>query len=112
MFKEHLETIMMVSFLVATALSIYKVYVIFEKQAGEGLSIAELEKQIVAIIESILQNSTPTKEELFKLVLQHKDFKQDEYKNFNYNRLNQTLEGMFIEKQVQNYDELLKHYKQ
>jgi len=106
MIHDNLETIMMVAFLIATALSIYKVYVIFEKQAGDGPSIQEIEKELSVIIEELISTCKDEKEQIFKKVFEHEKFDKERYKNFNQNRFNQILDGLFIKHQVQNYEEL------
>ena len=64
---------MMVAFLIATALSIYKVYVIFEKQAGDGPSIQEIEKELSVIIEELISTCKMKKNKYLKKYLNMKN---------------------------------------
>ena len=105
-FTQHKETVMMVAFLVATALSIYKVYVIFEKQADDGIDINTLEKEIIYIIEEIFSKEKLERDALFQKIIEHENFDGQRHKNFNLNRFNQVLERMYIRHKVENYDEL------
>jgi hypothetical protein len=97
---------MMVAFLLATALSIYKVYVIFEKQAGEGPSIQEIEQELSNIIEELISAYKSEKKELFAKVFEHQKFDKERYKNFNENRFNQILDGLYIKHKVEDYEGL------
>ena len=111
-FKEHLESVMMISFLLATALGMYKVYVMFEKQADAGIDIKTLEDEIIAIIENIFKRGkTPSKEELFKMIQVDAAFDKERYKNFNQNRFNQILDRLYTKYNTGTYDELSKKFK-
>ncbi len=106
-FKENLETVMMVAFVLATALSIYKVYVMFEKQADDGIDIKTLEEEIIAIIEKIFQRGdNPAKKELLEQIRSDADFDASRYANLNENRLNQILDKLYMQKEVESYNEL------
>ena len=111
-FKEHLESIMMISFVLATALGIYKVYVMFEKQADEGIDIKTLEDEIIAIIEDIFKRGDePEKEELYAKITSDTAFDSERYANFNQNRLNQILERLHIHYKTENYGQLSQKLK-
>ena len=105
-FKEYLETIMMVAFLLAVFLGIYKVYVMFEKQSQEGLDIQTLEDEIISIIGQIFSQETPSEEELFFKIQEHELFGGGKYKNFNLNRYKQILNRLYLEYKVENYKSL------
>ena len=106
-FKEHLESIMMISFLLATALGMYKVYVMFEKQAEEGIDIKTLEEEIIAMIEEIFRRGeNPSKEELYKKIESEDAFDKERYKNFNQNRLNQILDRLYTQHAIEDYRQL------
>ena len=106
-FKEHLESIMMISFLLATALGMYKVYVMFEKQAEEGIDIKTLEEEIIAMIEEIFRRGeNPSKEELYKKIESEDAFDKERYKNFNQNRLNQILDRLYTQHTIEDYRQL------
>jgi len=107
MIKDHLETIMMVAFLLATALSIYKVYVIFEKQADDGVDINTIENELIAIIKELFSShDISDKKHLHSLVQTHEKFDKERYRNYNENRLNQILDRLHIEHKTQGFDEL------
>ena len=111
-FKEHLESIMMISFLLATALGMYKVYVMFEKQADEGIDIKTLEDEIIAIIETIFKRGEmPSKEELYGMIEREESFDKERYKNFNQNRLNQILDRLYTQYKTEDYEQLSKTLK-
>jgi hypothetical protein len=105
-FSEHLETVMMVAFLVATALSVYKVYVIFEKQGSEGVDMNVIENEIIEIIYDLFQKKKHTKEELFEAIQSHEKFDKERYKNFNLNRFNQILYRLYMKHKVDDFDAL------
>jgi hypothetical protein len=106
MIKDNLETIMMVAFLLATALSIYKVYVIFEKQAGDGPSIQELEAELSKIIEELIFKHKSDKKDIYQKIYQHNDFDEERHKNFNENRYNKILESLYLKHQVEDFEQL------
>ena len=110
-FKEHLQTVMMVSFLVASALGMYKVYVMFEKQSGEGVDIRILENELAEIVESILREQTIERSALFDAVLNHERFDKERYRNFNQNRLNQVLDLLHIRYKTESFEELASKIK-
>ena len=105
--KEHLESIMMISFVLATALGMYKVYVMFEKQANEGIDIQTLEDEIIAIIEDIFKRGEiPSRKELYEKIKQDANFDDERYSNFNENRLNQILNKLHIHYKTNSYEQL------
>lgn len=111
--KEHLESIMMISFVLATALGMYKVYVMFEKQADEGIDIKTLEDEIIAIIEDIFRRGeNPSKEELYRKIKSDVAFDDERYSNFNENRLNQILERLHIHYKTDTYKQLSEKIKE
>ncbi len=110
--KEHLESIMMISFVLATAFGMYKVYVMFEKQSDEGIDIKTLEDEIIAIIEDIFKRGEePSRDELYKKIEEDSAFDSERYSNFNENRLNQILDRLHIHYKTQNYEELSEKLK-
>lgn len=111
-FKEHLESIMMISFVLAAALGMYKVYVMFEKQADEGIDIKTLEDEIIAIIEDIFKRGEmPSKKELYKKIQDSAAFDSERYSNFNENRLNQIIERLHIHYKTADYEQLSEKLK-
>ena len=105
--KEHLESIMMISFVLATAFGMYKVYVMFEKQSDEGIDIKTLEDEIITIIEKILKTQDSlSKEKLFEKIQSDTAFDKERHFNFNQNRLNQILDRLHIHYKTQSYEEL------
>ena len=107
--KEHIESIMMIAFVVATALGMYKVYVMFEKQADDGVDINTLEDEIVAILKGIVQKEpSVTKEALFEKIQKDAAFDEERYFNFNQNRFNQILERLYIETKTESFEDLKK----
>ena len=111
-FKEHLESVMMISFLLATALGMYKVYVMFEKQTDEGIDIKTLEDEIITIIKDIFKKEgMVSKERLYEKIEGHTSFDKERYKNFNQNRLNQILDRLHTQYKTESYEELSKKLK-
>ncbi len=107
--KDHLESIMMISFVLATVLGMYKVYVMFEKQADEGIDIKTLEDEIILIIEKIFERGEkPSKEELYRKIREDASFDGERYSNFNQNRLNKILERLYIHHKTESYESLSK----
>ncbi len=98
---------MMVSFLVASALGIYKVYVMFEKQEADGIDIKTLENELAEMIESIFKEKRIAKEELYEAVLSHSRFDKERYRNFNQNRLNQVLDLLYMRYKVEGFEDLV-----
>ncbi|SFV59080.1 hypothetical protein MNB_SM-7-189 [hydrothermal vent metagenome] len=111
-FKEHLESIMMISFLVASALGMYKVYVMFESQADDGIDIKTLEDEIIAIIKDLISKEDISKRELLSKIEEDRSFDKDRYSNLNENRLNQILDRLYTEYKIESYDELVKKIKE
>jgi hypothetical protein len=103
-FSDNLETIMMVAFVVAVALSVYKVYVIFEKQGSDGVDMNTIENEIIEIIYAILQQKKLSQQELFEAIQKHEKFDNERYKNFNLNRYNQILYRLYMKHKVDDYE--------
>ena len=107
MIKDHLETIMMIAFLLATALSIYKVYVIFEKQADDGIDLNTIENELIEIIKELFSShDVQDKKHLHQLIQEHNDFDKERYRNYNENRLNQILDRLFLEHKIEGFEGL------
>ena len=105
-FGDHLETIMMVAFLIAVALSMYKVYVIFETKAQEGgVNLDSLEEDVIRVFHEIIGDEKECDEkELCQKIKEHKDIQQ--YKNFNHNRFRLILQKLYDEHKVDSLSEL------
>lgn len=111
-FSQNLQTIMMVSFLVAAFLGMYKVYVMFESKEGDGgVDIKTIENELSEIVESILKETKLDKNALFEAVRSHERFDKERYKNFNQNRLNQVLDLLHIRHKTETFDDLLEKLK-
>jgi hypothetical protein len=113
MTKDEIQLWMLVAFIVALAISSYKVYMIFAKPLP-GLDSRTQHRQLQTIILDVLKhldNNNITSHELFAL-LQDLDELQDEtYKNFNLNRLNQLLQQLYYTYEVSSLPELIASLK-
>ncbi len=107
-FKEHLETIMMVSFIAATALGMYKTYVMFEDKNGKGIDPKMIEDELITLLKKVLKGNDIDKKELFEQMQRHESFDEERYFNFNENKLNRLLDRLFSEEKVESFEELKK----
>ncbi len=103
---EYLESVMMIAFILAVGLGMYKFYILFEKQAADGIDIDTLEKEIIAIIEDLFDKEKYEKDELFGKIRTHEKFDSERHKNFNLNRFRKVLERLYMRHNVENYEEL------
>lgn len=110
-FSENLQTIMMVSFLLAAALGMYKFYVLFEKQDSSGVDIKTIENELAEIVEAVLKEGEVEKSALYDAVISHERFDKERYWNFNQNRLNQVLDLLYIRYKVGEFEELVSKLK-
>jgi hypothetical protein len=108
---EYLDEIMMLAFIVATSLGIYKFYVIFEKQKGDGVDIVVVEDEIIHIIKDLLGGSNYTKSELFEAIKQHPEFSAQRHRSFNENRFNQILYRLYLENGIEDFEALKDMFK-
>lgn len=107
--QEHLQTIMMISFILAATLGVYKVYVLFEQNGGDSIDIQTLEEEIAQIAKRVLASGhIATKEALYEAILKDAAFDTKRYSNFNQNRFNQVLERLYILYGVEDFDALVK----
>ena len=93
----QIETIMMILFIIALIISVWKLYVFLPNKVladddTNEKSVKELEELMLTCID------TPdmTKEELFTAITSHKDFDSKHYWRFNQNRLNHLLNTYFV----------------
>ncbi len=105
-FGDNLETIMMVAFLVAVSLSMYKVYIIFEKKAEEeGVNLDSMEEAVMRVFYEIICDEKNSDEKtLCQKIKSHQDIQP--YKNFNHNRFRQILQTLYDKHEVENFEEL------
>jgi len=98
-----LETIMMLFFLIALVISIWKIYVFLPKKQlvdddTTGESIEELtELMVLCITESYAQGSQLTHTELFEQMTTHERFDKEHYWRFNLNRLNHLVGAYYAQ---------------
>jgi hypothetical protein len=88
----QIETIMMIIFILALVISIWKIYVFLPNKAladddTNEESVAELEELMLMCI----NRPDISKEELFMAITKHKNFDAEHYWRFNQNRLNNLL---------------------
>ncbi len=96
--KDDIQTWLLIIFLIVLVLGLYKVYAIFNTPIT-GPDTKTQHKQLQNIIEDFLIKLDRTdlnSQELFELLIQNDDLKDETYKNFNLNRLNQVLQQLFF----------------
>ncbi len=92
-----ISTIMMILFIIALIISMWKIYVFLpnkvlaDDDTNEN-SIAELE----AIMLASITKPSMSNEELFAAMKEHKEFDAEHYWRFNQNRLNHLLHTYFM----------------
>ena len=109
MTKDEIQFWMLVAFILALALSIYKVFMIFTKHEP-GLDIKTQHIQLQTIILGFLKeidNENINAKELFTLLQDSDQLQDDAYKNFNMNRLNQLLQQLYYTHEVSSLCELI-----
>jgi len=110
-FSDNLETIMMVAFLVAVALSMYKVYVIFEKKAEQdGVNLASMEEEVIRVFHELFEEIKDFDEKaICEKIKAHEAIAP--FKNFNQNRFRLIMQQLFDEHKVENLEELIHKLK-
>ena len=101
---------MLIAFLIAMALGVYKVYALFNTPYT-GLDPQTQHKQLQDIIISFLKEDKAQNTEAQSIYEEIKTLDQlqdEEYKNFNRNRFNQLLQQLFYIYEVDSLDELIK----
>ena len=113
MTKDEIQVWTLLAFFIVTLLSSYKLYLIFSVPSS-GLDTktqyAQLEKIIINYLKDVDQTELDSKE-LFSLLQGLDDIHDDRYKNFNHNRLNQLLQGLFYRYDVYSLPELISKVK-
>lgn len=109
MIKDNLQTGMMIVFIIVLILALYKLYKIFNTPTS-GPDTHTQHKQIQDIIVKFLKDIESTDidaQELFNRLQGLDSLKDDVYKNFNLNRLNQLLQQLFYTYEVDSISELI-----
>ncbi len=101
-FKMEIETIMMLAFLAALILSLWKLYAFFPKKRLKDddttpESVNELTSiMIQCIVDGHDEHGKLTHEELFIRITTHEKFNSEHFWRFNPNRLNHLLNGYYL----------------
>ena len=113
MTKVEIQLFALLAFFIVTLLISYKIYLIFNVPSS-GLDTktqyAQLEQIIINYLKDLHQTEIDSKE-LFSLLQSLDDIHDDRYKNFNHNRLNQLLQGLFYTYHVKSLPELISKVK-
>ena len=93
----EINTIMMIVFVIALIISMWKIYVflpnkVLEDDDTNDKAVAELETIMLLCITKPSMNTT----ELFAAMKEYKDFDKKHYWRFNQNRLNHLLHTYFV----------------
>ena len=93
----HIQTIMMIIFILALIVSIWKIYVFLPDKVladddTNERAVEELEKLMISCID----RSDMSREELFTAITTHKDFNSEHFWRFNQNRLNHLLQNYLL----------------
>jgi len=109
MTKDEIQVWMLIAFITVTALSLYKLYKMFN-QPATGLDSENQYAQLEVIIVDFLKHLKKTdidSKELFDLLIQEDRLSHNDYKNFNHNRLNQILQQLFYTHTASTLNELI-----
>jgi len=109
MTKDEFQTWMLIALAIVLALGFYKVYAIFNTPVpgpDTKTQHAQLEQVIIDFLKDVDRTDLSSKE-LFDLLMQEDDFKDDTYKNFNHNRLNQLLQQLFYTYEADSLSDLI-----
>jgi len=88
------STIMMVFFITALIVGIWKIYAFLpNRRLADDDTTKESQEELISIMQKIIKSSDEelSPQELFKRVCDDKDFDKQHYWRFNQNRLNQLL---------------------
>jgi len=94
------STWMMIAFVAAMILSIWKMYPFLVNRTLEDDDTGEdAHNYLVELIHKVLQNEekTPNAKELHEKMLAHEDFDKERFWRFNLNKLNQLLNRYYAE---------------
>jgi len=113
MTKDEIQFWMLIAFSVASVIGFYKVYFIFNTPV-EGTDTKTQHDQLEDIIIDFLKQLTDadlSPNKLFELLMELETLQDDEYKNFNQNRLNQLLQRLYYTYEAQDIPELVLRIK-
>jgi len=97
-----IETIMVIAFIVALIISVWKIYVFLpKKQLEDDDTTREATEKLTditirSIVEGHEEKGSLTHSELFERISSHKDFDKEHFWRFNQNRLNQLLRSYHL----------------
>jgi len=107
--QDEIQIWMLIAFIIVLALSLYKVYIIFDKPASGPSTETEHEELRAIIITFIKKNAVADigDKTLFERLIQEDDFDHTRYKNFNLNRYYQLIQQLYYIYGVNTFSELI-----
>ncbi len=114
MTNDDIQLFPLIAFAIILLLALYKLYAIFNTPvSGPDTKTchAQLEKIITDFLKQV-EKADLSSHELFELLIQQDELKDDIYKNFNHNRLNQLLQQLFYTYDVDSLDKLISRIRQ
>ena len=107
--QDEIQIWMLTAFIIVLAVSLYKIYIIFNKPPS-GVSTEMEHEELRDMIISFIQKSDisdPSNKTLFEALVKEEGFEGERYKNFNQNRFNQLVQGLFYTYKVDTLSELI-----
>jgi len=109
------STWMMIAFVVALGISIWKVYAFMPtKTLADDDTGEDSYEHLILIMHKVLQKETitPTLNELYNKMINHKHFNKERHWRFNPNKLNQILNKHYIKnKHLNSIEDIHKEIK-
>jgi len=107
------STLMMIFFLIALIVSIWKIYAFLpNKELEDDDRTDASEEELLNIVLDVIKNNekSPSLSELFQKIKDHKDFDSKHFWRFNQNRLQQLLNSYYLKnKNISTIDDI--YYK-
>jgi len=109
MTKDDIQTWALIAFAIVLALALYKLYAMFNTPVtgpDTKTQHAQLENIIVDFLKDLEISDLDTKE-LFEILIKEDHFEDENYRNFNHNRLNQILQRLYYSYDANSLNELI-----
>ena len=93
------STLMMIFFLIALVVSIWKIYAFLpNKELADDDTTGEAQKDLISIMVKTIhkQNGELTIDELYVYMVENEDFNKEKFWRFNKNKLKQLLESYYL----------------
>ena len=107
--QDEIQIWMLTAFIIVLTMSLYKIYIIFNKPASGASTETEHEELKNIIITFIEKNTVAdiSDKALFETLIQQEDFDHSRYRNFNLNRYYQLIQQLYYIYGVNSFPELI-----